>query len=63
MVRLAGFEPATFGSGDRRSNPAELQAHFPIGYNYTADSRRASKSHIRRQDSAVKYPCNHIVYI
>ncbi len=27
MVRLAGFEPATFGSGDRRSSPAELQAH------------------------------------
>ena len=27
MVRLAGFEPATFGSGDRRSNPTELQAH------------------------------------
>ena len=26
MVRLAGFEPATFGSGDRRSNPTELQA-------------------------------------
>ena len=29
MVRLAGFEPATFGSGDRRSSPAELQAHNP----------------------------------
>jgi hypothetical protein len=28
MVRLAGFEPATFGSGDRRSSPAELQAHI-----------------------------------
>jgi hypothetical protein len=28
VVRLAGFEPATFGSGDRRSNPTELQAHF-----------------------------------
>jgi hypothetical protein len=27
VVRLAGFEPATFGSGDRRSNPTELQAH------------------------------------
>ena len=27
VVRLAGFEPATFGSGDRRSSPAELQAH------------------------------------
>jgi hypothetical protein len=30
MVRLAGFEPATFGSGDRRSNPTELQAHVLI---------------------------------
>ena len=29
VVRLAGFEPATFGSGDRRSSPAELQAHSP----------------------------------
>ena len=28
VVRLAEFEPATFGSGDRRSSPAELQAHI-----------------------------------
>jgi hypothetical protein len=27
VVRLARFERATFGSGDRRSSPAELQAH------------------------------------
>ncbi len=27
MVRLARFERATFGSGDRRSSPSELQAH------------------------------------
>jgi hypothetical protein len=27
VVRLARFELATFGSGDRRSNPTELQAH------------------------------------
>ncbi len=30
MVRLAGFEPATFGSGDRRSSPTELQAHAHV---------------------------------
>ena len=30
MVRLARFERATFGSGDRRSSPAELQAHVLI---------------------------------
>src|SRR5215510_9778646 len=33
MVRLARFERATFGSGDRRSSPAELQART-VGQNH-----------------------------
>jgi hypothetical protein len=38
MVRLARFERATFGSGDRRSSPAELQAHT-VDLNHLLDSK------------------------
>ena len=34
MARQEGFEPPTFGSVDRRSNPAELLAHRD--WKYTA---------------------------
>ena len=40
VVRLAGFEPATFGSGDRRSSPAELQAHTLILFDLRPESNR-----------------------
>ena len=45
MVRLAGFEPATFGSGDRRSSPAELQAHT-VGLNHLLDSKATTASDV-----------------
>ena len=51
MVRLARFERATFGSGDRRSSPAELQAHVLIIRNITEiwktkkSLKRASNQH------------------
>jgi hypothetical protein len=38
MVRLARFERATFGSGDRRSSPAELQAHALIIFDLSQKS-------------------------
>ena len=38
VVRLARFERATFGSGDRRSSPAELQAHALIIFDLRSES-------------------------
>lgn len=48
MVRLAGFEPATFGSGDRRSSPAELQAHPVSGATSKAKGYHVQKRSVHR---------------
>ena len=45
MVRLARFERATFGSGDRRSSPAELQAHT-VGLNHLLDSKATTPADV-----------------
>jgi hypothetical protein len=48
MVRLAGLEPAAFGSVDRRSNPTELQAHWGEQYTRPATPRKSRRRGLRR---------------
>lgn len=48
VVRLARFERATFGSGDRRSSPSELQAHLAYLIRFRPEIQ-SIKRHSRKQ--------------
>lgn len=59
MARPEGFEPPTFASVVRRSNPTELWAHTnkeATGYRISAQGARVGKKNPKYSDFRVKSP-------